>query len=341
MTLNEKQLHPVVIAQVILNFFQRHGVERRVCLADTGLSESRLSGGEGVITRAQEMRLIENALQAFPAGAALGFELGLEYSLATFGVWGFALRTSETLRDAIVTGVRYLPLSTAYCAVRVIDSDDEVGIRMDPSAIPERLRPFLLERDMATGVNLLKELSLSGIPLRRLVFARPPGIDPERAERLCGIRPSVAGQDNLITVDRAQALLPLPSYDPDMMRLFEDQCRVRLRRISDSGLEGRVRRKLIGDLGLGATLEQVAASLAMSSRTLRRKLENEGFSYREIVEEERRQLAVQFLENTSISIDELAWRLGYSDSAGFVRAFQRWFGCSPGRYRESGPADER
>ncbi|MGB1498436.1 helix-turn-helix transcriptional regulator, partial [Alloalcanivorax venustensis] len=80
----------------------------------------------------------------------------------------------------------------------------------------------------------------------------------------------------------------------------------------------------------------MAAALALSPRSLRRKLEQEGVSYREIVEEERKQLAIQLLENTEMKIDELAAHLGYTDAGGFVRAFRRWLGCSPRDYREAG-----
>ena len=125
MMCNDEQRHPVAVSQVMIDFSQHYGVDKAACLLGTGISERALSGGEGYVTRAQEMRLIENIMLALPGGPALGFELGLQYSLATFGVWGFALRTSKTLRDAVRMGVRYLPLSTAYCRIALIDEDDE------------------------------------------------------------------------------------------------------------------------------------------------------------------------------------------------------------------------
>lgn len=146
MSTQEKQMHPAAVCQVMINFAGHRSVDKASCLLGTGITEAALSSVEGLVSREQEMRLIENIILATPEGPALGFELGLQYSLATFGVWGFALRTSKTLRDAVLIGIRYLPLSTVYCQVALIDEGDDFGISLDPSSIPPHLRQFLLER---------------------------------------------------------------------------------------------------------------------------------------------------------------------------------------------------
>lgn len=335
MSTQEKQMHPAAVCQVMINFAGHRSVDKASCLLGTGITEAALSSVEGLVSREQEMRLIENIILATPEGPALGFELGLQYSLATFGVWGFALRTSKTLREAVLIGIRYLPLSTVYCQVALIDEGDDFGISLDPSSIPLHLRQFLLERDMATTINLIKELSLSGFSIKKLQFAGPPSIDTERIETLCGIKPIVGGKKNSITVSRAEADLPFANYDAGLVLLLEAQCRLRLQRISASGVAGRVRQKLLGDLSLSCSLDDVATALAMSARTLRRKLEQEDTSFSDIVDEERLQIALLLLENSSMKMDELAAYLGFMDAGGFVRAFRRWLGCAPSEYRES------
>ena len=83
-----------------------------------------------------------------------------------------------------------------------------------------------------------------------------------------------------------------------------------------------------------ASLDEVAAALHMSARSLRRKLDAEGSSYRAVLEEARRQMADQLLRSTTMKIEEMAVHLGYADTASFTRAFRRWHGASPGQYRE-------
>ena len=75
--------------------------------------------------------------------------------------------------------------------------------------------------------------------------------------------------------------------------------------------------------------------MAISSRTLRRKLDTENTSFRAVVEEERKQMAFQLLTDSDMKIDELAAHLGYTDTSSFTRAFRRWSDCSPRDYRQS------
>lgn len=327
-------LHPVAIAQVMINFAADYDVDASTCLLGTGVDEARLSDPEALITRAQEMRLIENLMLALPEEPALGFKLGLRYNVATFGIWGFALRTSRTLMDAFQHALRYLPLSTAYCQIALIENDDSIGISMDPSTVPRHLRQFLLERDIATAINLLKELSLTGIQLKAMHLTGEPPSYSDELTQLGGIAPQFGRNKNALLVARADASKALPTYDPVLVRMLEDQCRQQLERRQATGLTGQVREQLLGPLGLIASLEDMAKALAMSPRSLRRKLDAENTSFRQILETERRQLAEQLLKGSKMTLDELALHLGYADTTSFTRAFRRWHAMSPGEYRK-------
>ncbi|PPE74608.1 AraC family transcriptional regulator [Solimonas fluminis] len=327
--------HPIAIAQVMVNFGARHGVDAATCLLGTGIGEAQLKDAETLIAREQEMRLLENLILALPQVPALGFELGLQYNVATFGIWGFVMRISRNLREATQSALRYLPLSTAYCQLALFADEREFGVSADPAAIPQHLRQFLLERDMATAVNLLHELGLQGLRVQRLEFqGREPG-HAARIEELCGIAPRYGSARNALVLRREDAEAPLPMYDAHLVRLLEDQCRLQLERRQVAGVAGQVRRLLLGPLGFVASLEDVAQQLAMAPRSLRRRLEEEGSSFRDLMEAERKQAAVQLLEGTEMKIDEMALQLGYGDTASFTRAFRRWFGKAPGEYRRS------
>ncbi|MCX7069808.1 MAG: AraC family transcriptional regulator [Gammaproteobacteria bacterium] len=338
--------HPVAIAQVMVNFAARYGVDADTCLLGTGVAESALHDPDMLIDREQEMRLIENLMLALPEVPALGFELGLQYNVSTFGIWGFVLRTSRNLREAFTSALRYLPLSTAYCAFTAFADDDEFGISADPGMIPRHLRQFLLERDTATGVNLMRELGLSGIRVHRLEYQGPAPDHAARIEALCGIAPHYGRTRNAIVLRRQDAEIALPMYDAHLVRLLDDQCRAQLERRQVLGLSGQVRQLLLGPAGLTASIEDIAPQLAMAPRSLRRRLEEEGTSFRQLVDAERRQLATRLLDGTEMKIDELALQLGYGDTASFNRAFRRWFEQSPGEYRRraarvDGPTSDR
>ncbi len=327
--------HPVAIAQVMVNFAASHGVDAGTCLLGTGITEEQLHEADGLIAREQEMRLVENLMLALPTVPALGFELGLRYNVATFGIWGFVMRISRNLREAVESALRYLPLSTAYCQISLFSNEKEFALCADPSAIPQHLRQFFLERDIATAVNLMHELSLQGLRVHRLEFQGRAPAHAERIQQLCGITPQYDATRNALLLRREDAEISLPMYDARLVRLLEDQCRIQLERRQVSGVAGQVRRLLLGRLGLLASLEEVAQQLAMAPRSLSRRLEEDGTSFRELVEVERKQVALQLLEGTEMKIEEMALQLGYGDAASFTRAFRRWFGRAPGDYRKA------
>lgn len=123
-----------------------------------------------------------------------------------------------------------------------------------------------------------------------------------------------------------------------------------LRKYADAALEreepadtfeAAVREIVMKDLTAGSfSLEGVARRLFVEPRTLHRRLQTEGTSYREIVEDVRRRLAVAYLKK-NVRVNEISHLLGYSEPSAFQRAFQRWFGCSPGAYRRDAADQER
>ena len=104
-------------------------------------------------------------------------------------------------------------------------------------------------------------------------------------------------------------------------------------------LTDAVRRLLVGELCDGEpSLEQIAPRLHMSPRTLHRRLEEEGTSFRQVLAEVRRELAARHLSERRLAIGEIAFLLGFSEPSAFHRAFKRWTGHAPLAYRQMSPA---
>ncbi|MEV0344024.1 AraC family transcriptional regulator [Nocardia sp. NPDC050713] len=99
---------------------------------------------------------------------------------------------------------------------------------------------------------------------------------------------------------------------------------------------GAVRDELVRDPAAIPDLPQVAAALFLSCRTLSRRLNAEGTSFRALVDEVRRARSEQLLGHTRLTTEQVASRLGYAESASFIRAFRRWNGCPPQEFRSRG-----
>lgn len=104
---------------------------------------------------------------------------------------------------------------------------------------------------------------------------------------------------------------------------------------------GQVRAMLCNAQGDYPNLGKIAERLHMSSRTLKRKLKEHGSTFQQILEETRRAEGVRLLRATSLSAEQIAERLGYSDPSNFCRAFRKWAPASPHAFREKAPLQDR
>ena len=111
-------------------------------------------------------------------------------------------------------------------------------------------------------------------------------------------------------------------------------CERLLKEVSDAGgIAADIRRALMEQPGRFPNVEAMAEKLAMHPRALRRRLEAENTSYRDLLAEVRMRLAIEYLRNTRMTNEDIASRLGYSDAANFRHAFARWTGKSPSEFR--------
>lgn len=260
--------------------------------------------------------------------------LGLELPRGAYGAVEFAWRTAPTLLAAGEVMKRYASFISAHFRPEVRAADPgRVRLVWPPGlSFGRRIREFVL----AAGVKLLRELTGERITLWRIGFGLPEASNVAELERLLGA-PLVWNQtDDWVEFDESELSLPTVTSDPVLFKVLcelLDRLHSELERPKD--LRSQVEAVVVRTLQDGEpTVEAVAQTLRLSSRTLQRRLEEESVSVRGIVDEVRQQKAASLLENETISLDEVAWRLGFSQFSAFARAFKRWHGRSPGTVRK-------
>ena len=128
---------------------------------------------------------------------------------------------------------------------------------------------------------------------------------------------------------------PLLTANPDLHDFPEQQCENLLAPMRDQyQLSNRIRRLLLEHTGTYPDITIAAQQFNLSERTLRRRLALENTTYKRLCDQVTEQLAIQYLEHSALPATEISGLLGFSDSANFRRACNRWFGVSPSRYRE-------
>ena len=125
--------------------------------------------------------------------------------------------------------------------------------------------------------------------------------------------------------------------NPDKLKAFMYECplKIFMRPQSDRSISTQVQEEIQHNLNNGGpSLSFVSTELGLSNRTLRRKLANEGTAFQALKDTMRRDLAVYYLSQKSLSVSDVAEKLGFSEPGVFVRAFKKWDGVTPGAYKK-------
>ncbi|RGP54133.1 AraC family transcriptional regulator [Pseudomonas abyssi] len=311
------------------------------CLQGTGLDVMALADGQAKVEAAQELQVVSNLLAGLPGQPLLGLLAGRRYQLSRYGIWGYALLSSASLGEALEMGLRYLDLTFAFCRIHAREDASGRWLVIDDRWIEPSLRRFLLLRDSAATARIQRELTGLRQPFKsvRLTLPAPPDAQLNAYTEAYGCTPQFDAAETMLELDPALLARGLPGDNPAIRQACEQQCHQLLQRYrARDGLAGRVRELLLDG---GATLPDmptVAARLHLTERTLRRRLDGERTSFRQLQEETREALAEELLRVPGLSLEEVAQRLGYGEVSNFVHAFRRWKGMTPRQFCRSARA---
>jgi len=251
---------------------------------------------------------------------------------------GFVCMTQPTLREAIHQCVRYSRLWTDVSEWKV-ESDSRSISMVFTCPEPQRLGVRCAsENVLAEMLNAGRKLTGIDYPARVVRFRHPKPRDTSVHERFFQAPIEWNAPRNELAIDGELANLPLLKADAALAAFFERHVQQILdRQVAGSdGVTQRVRSFLLGKVGRGApTLEAAAASLAMGSRTLKRRLQDEGTTFQDVLDGVRCELAKRYLGEQRFALGEVAFLLGFSEPSAFHRAFKRWTGRTPLAYRQA------
>jgi AraC-like DNA-binding protein len=325
----------VASVYLLAGFAVEHGITVPDLLAGTGINRGALADPTAEVDADQELSVVRNLVEVLGDPPGLGLAVGTRYHVTTFGMLGFAFISSRTLLDAVNVALRYLDLSFTFSMPRASLEGTRVRLELDDSTLPADLAAFLVERDLAAIHTVIGELLPGGIPLHevRLRACAPPADAVAAYRTTFGVTPRFGGPSNTATFDVAHLDRPLPQANPQTVAVCEAQCRALVSaRRGRTGIAHEVRELLAGLGALGGDMNEVAATLNVSVRTLRRRLAEAGTSFRALLDEVREALAEQMLAGSALSVEDVAVRLGYAEASSFIHAFRRWKGVTPAAY---------
>lgn len=322
-------------AQLVARLGLERGVPAATLLAGTRLDLGALDDPRAEVGPRQELRLAENLVAALGDPPGLGLAAGARYHLTAYGLWSFMLISSPTPRNAVELALRYVDLTFAFCALEPREADGELVLALSPAeGVPLSVRRFFVEREAAAIHTIQAEAFGQGLGLRRVAFSAAAPAERAFAQQVFGIAPEYDAAEDLIAFDATHLDDPMPQANEHAAAMALEQCRDLLqRRRARAGLAGRVRDQIAARIVDPPDAGEVATTLHMSSRSLQRRLAEEGTSFRALLDEVRERLAEELLVTGRVPVSEVAHRLGYVEVSSFSQAFRRWKGMGPRDYR--------
>ena len=324
---------PTISSRALQKLLRVLGPHADAVRAAAGVDEAVLEDPDGRIAVARLHAAWERALPHFGRGEG-PLVVARSYAPSDYGLLGFVSTSSATVGDGLAQFVRFGALWMDD-PVPTFETSNEDGVLRFGHGTPGGESAGVrcaIEAGIAEVLNAARFMTRTEIRPVEVSFAhRPPEVvDAHTAFFGCPVR--FGAEATMLRFTKETLALPLLRADPPLARFLSALATKALPTPAPaSTLTEKVRRLFDEELQV-PSVDTVARRLAMAERTLRRRLEEEGTSFRALLDERRAACAQRYLAD-GLSTKEVAFLLGFSDSSAFHRAFKRWTGLSPGPWR--------
>jgi AraC-like DNA-binding protein len=323
-------------AIAIARCLDSRGCDSNKLLKQAGLDPALLRDPNGRYPVSKMTRLWRLAVEQ-TGDPCLGLKAAAFIQPATFHGLGLAVLASQSVLDALQRSARYS---------RIVSNAADVVIEETPRGVREIIRfrddieiaPESVDMIMASTKSFGQMMTGGAVvPIEvRMQRPAPAGAAVREFNKFFGVPIQFGAPENSVLIDKELAYRPLPMGNPGLARQNDEVVMEYLKRFDGARVSEKVRAEMISRLPAGEPARgDVAGALNLSEKTLQRRLKDEDTSYQEILDDTRRDLAQQYLRDARVSVCEVTFRLGFSDQSSFTRAFKRWTGRAPGRFRET------
>lgn len=320
------------LAQLITNVLDEYGIAPDDLLFGTGLSQCDLSTSEQTIS-IQQMLAIINRAMSLSDMPDLGLVIGCRETIGTWGILGYAIMSSPTEKFATELASKYERATASLLRTIQFEENDQLRVQFSSLVPLGKTLRFCIEESLAGIATVYPQFLGRAMRFHKIALSYSDPGYKSRYEELFDCPVLFEQPYNQMWVDMPRDC-PMRTADPTSsrfaIRLVEE---VLARYEGGEDLVERVRRFLLSNPGTFPDIEEVSAGFSMSSRSLRRKLRERGTSFREILDELRMDLALDYLENSKLTIEQIASLVGYTETTNFRRAFKRLKQNPPTFYR--------
>lgn len=317
------------ITEVIARTLESYQIDSREAFESVGLPAEPYRNPDARVSKAALEELWEVG-ERLTGNPCIGFEIGLNFHATNIHAVGYAWLASSTLREALERLVRYQRLISTAAEMDLVEDSNGVHLQIDPS-------PGIDLGDDASFtavITMCRDMTHAEFRAKSIHMMRPePPCHRKLAEFFqCPVEYN-ANLDK-ITFTAESVDEPVTRPNPALAQASEEVAREYLANMDKKDVVARARVAIIDHLPDGEpSRREVASELAMSERTLARRLSDRDYTFSGLVDEVRGQLAKEYLRQSRFSVTDVAFLLGFSDQSNFARAFKRWTDESPTDFR--------
>jgi AraC-like DNA-binding protein len=267
----------------------------------------------------------------------LPYRIGASIHVSAYGMYGFAILCCPDFRRVMAFAEQYHALAAPLATIKFAEDEGLASWTIEPNApaaTDPQLYRFITEMQIGIHISLMRDVMGPAFAPHeiRLTYPGAGHLRLPRDQIGCDVR--FASPTNQIVfqstwLDQVANLGNKTTY-PTIVALCDDLLDDLKLRV---GTAGKIRALLLHDIANPPTFAAVAKSLNVNERSLRRQLQQQGLSFRGLLDELRMQIALKYLRTTRLANEEIALALGFSDAANFRRAFHRWTNKTPSEIR--------
>lgn len=316
------------------------GLDPHALMAQAQISQIQLMNPIGRVPVIKELYFWKLAAEK-SANPQIALRMAEHVPFGTFPLLEYIGASSQSLYQALVFFNKYAGF--IYGGWRPSLSEDSAGIRFElgTEGDPEEFR-YTNEFGFAVMVKRFKHFSERDLPVHSVHFRHSLMGDPEEYKKVFGDTVKFDQEEDSILFDAAIKEIPCKRSDHFMLSSLLNLAEKFLHQLDSKSdgtqneLIGKIKSAISKHLPLGEPqADSIAKTVAMSTRTLQRKLEAQGTSLNRLVTQVRKEMASKLLKDRNLSYEEIALTLGYSTLSAFNRAFKQWFKMSPSEFRKS------
>jgi AraC-like DNA-binding protein len=330
-------VYPIVKVATIVELLGEEGVPAGDALAGTGIPESSLTSPITKVSLRQVLLCCRNAL-GLSRNPQFAYLAGLRFHVSAYGMYGFAMLASTDFRQTMAFIQQYHQLATPLAAIGFEERQGRGVWTIAPIEHPlvdAQLYRYLTELHCGIFLSILRDLMGGGFEPEdaRLIYGRAN--DSAAYPAHAGYPVLFRQPANQLQFDAAWLDRPAVLGNQITYAAVVKLCDNLLGELElQAGVAGRVRQAILVGGVAHAQFDQIARDLALSPRTLRRRLSEEGAPFRKLLDELRAGMAIKYLRETLLPVEQIGDMLGFTETANFRRAFHRWTQAAPSAYRD-------